>query len=58
VIICLFVEIIDASDSINSIPVAAVLKAENETFVLTFEKEDDELFRQKPSFPFLTFVTG
>jgi len=44
VIICQFIEIIDASDSVNSIPEASVLKAENETFVLTFEKEDDDLF--------------
>jgi len=44
VIICQFIEIIEASDSVNSIPEAAVLKAENETFVLTFEKEDGDLF--------------
>jgi len=37
-------EIIIASDSVLSIPEAAVLKAENENFVLTFEKEDGDLF--------------
>ena len=44
VIICQFIEIIDASDSVNSIPEASVLKAEKETFVLTFKKEDGDLF--------------
>jgi len=37
-------EIIVASDSVLSIPESAVLKSENESYVLSFEKETDELF--------------
>lgn len=37
-------EIIVASDSVLSIPESAVLKSENESYVLSFEKESEELF--------------
>jgi len=37
-------QIIVASDSVLSIPESAVLKSENESYVLSFEKESDELF--------------
>ena len=37
-------QIIVASDSVLSIPESAVLKSENESYVLSFEKETDELF--------------
>jgi len=37
-------EIIVASDTVFSIPESAILKSENESFVLSFEKETDELY--------------
>ena len=35
-------DVIVASDSVLSVPEGAILKSENETYVLTFEKETDE----------------
>jgi cobalt-zinc-cadmium efflux system membrane fusion protein len=37
-------DIITKSDSVFSVPESAILKLENETYVLVFEKENDELF--------------
>lgn len=41
-----FVEgkVIVDSDSVMSVPETAILKSENETYILTFEKETDELY--------------
>lgn len=47
-------EIIVDSDSVLAVPESAILKLENETYVLVFEKETDELY----SFSKLNVATG